>query len=739
MAVFVLVRATPLASRFHPMSKGSVQFTNPDILTSRPALLVPGSLDSDEFRILLDTLGSRTVTWVIEESVKLPATIESAIESHGGSGVAFSRSDSNLAGVGAKILKSLGDDGIAVFLPGEVAARPGTYLQIPGATLAAIGSLGIAVQPLAVHHPHEVSLKVLQNPSAAQSLMTLCPLIPSSAASSGSIRQALMAADEQAFSNRPFLKTSLPEALIAGLKEHGKSNALYDGVDDSTLSYSKILGAAIALSKKIKSETRKQRVGVILPPGKGGLVANLAVLFAGKIPVNLNFTASHSAVRSAIRQADIDRFITADPFVRKVPAFPWPANRELIFIERVLPQIKKRVIRWVILGKLLPKKWLVKMLGLGKRSGDDEAMLLFTSGSSGEPKGVSLSHRNLLANVCQFGTRISLGKDASILGSLPLFHSFGCTVTLLYPVLEGVDLVTYPSPLDAKRLGELIEKHKITLLLSTPTFLRGFMRRVEPEQLAPLELVVTGAEKLPDSVAQAFEKRFNILPMEGYGLTETSPATNVNIPTPQDDGNRPIIPSRRFRSVGCLLPGLAARMTNVVTEKPAPITESGILWLKGPNVFQGYLNRDDLTKKVFDDGWFCTGDVARFDDDGFLFIEGRISRFSKIGGEMVPHEAVEEAITKVLGLEQEDERKIAIVGVPDEKKGEALILLSTVASATLEQENIDLRYKLLDEGIPALWCPRAIVPTDEIPTLASGKLDIKGCSELATASDGKSD
>lgn len=712
------------------MSKGSIQFLNPEALTGKPCLVVPGVLGMAEFAKLNEILDGRKVVWLMEESATLNPEMEAAIEAHGGDGVAFAKSDANLAGVGEKLKQSLGADGVAVFLPGEVEAINGTYIHIPGDTLTALGDLEIDLQPLAIHRPPEVSLTVLRNPDAPASQMTACPVIHSSKASAASIRQALMLAEQEMFSARPFLNHSLPFALLKGLKAHG-SNKLYDGVDDSTLEFSKILGAAIALSKEIKAATRKKRVGVILPPGKGGMVANLAVLFANKVPVNLNFTASHEAVRSAIRQADLDRFITADPFVRKVPSFPWPANRELIFIERLLPRIKKRVIRWVILGKLLPASLLAKMIGLGKSAGDDEAFLLFTSGSSGEPKGVSLSHRNLLANVCQFGTRVSLGEDGNILGSLPLFHSFGCTVTLLYPVLEGVDLITYPSPLEAKRLGELIEKHNVRLLLSTPTFLRGFMRRVEPEQLKPLRLVVTGAEKLPDSLAESFEKRFGILPMEGYGLTETSPATNLNVPTPQGDGSRPIVQSRRHQSVGGLLPGLAARMTNVVTEKPCALNESGVLWLKGTNVFGGYLNRDDLTEKVFKDGWFCTGDVARFDEDGFLFIEGRISRFSKIAGEMVPHEAVEEAITRVMGLADDDERKIAIVGVPDLKKGEALVLLSTVASATLEQENIDLRYKLLDEGIPSLWCPREIISVAEIPMLASGKLDIAACAKLA--------
>lgn len=263
------------------------------------------------------------------------------------------------------------------------------------------------------------------------------------------------------------------------------------------------------------------------------MIANLAVIFAGKVPVNLNFTASHEAIRSSIRQADVDRFITADPFVRKVSSFPWPPNRDLIFIERKLPEIKKDIVKWALISKFLPAAFLANILGLNKRSDTDEAILLFTSGSSGEPKGVPLTHRNVLANVLQFGSRLNIGRNSSILGCLPLFHSFGCTVTLWYPVIEGINLVTYPSPLETKRLAELISIHQINVLLATPTFLRGYMKRIDPAQLQSLQLVVTGAEKLPENLADAFEEKFGVRPMEGYGLTETSPATNVNLPTPQ--------------------------------------------------------------------------------------------------------------------------------------------------------------------------------------------------------------
>ena len=643
----------------------------------------------------------------------------------------FAADDADPAAAGSQLNSYLADGGFLVFVPGQATVRHGMACHIPSAHLKTLCAFELPILPVAIDCPRESRLSVERPSSLPTAIISVGKLISSKEASIAQYLQFLLEAFEEAYSLRSLLKGSLAMVLLEGLKKHGSRNKILDGSDDTELRFDKILAAAIAFSKFIAEETDKPRVAIVLPPGKAGLIANLAVLFAGKIPVNLNFTAGHEAIKSCIRQADVDRFITADPFVRKVSSFPWPANRDLVFIERVLPTLKKKIITWAIISKILPTQVLGLLLGLNKRRGEDEATLLFTSGSSGEPKGVVLSHRNVLANVFQFGSRLNLARGSSILGCLPLFHSFGCTVTLWFPVIEGVNLVTYPSPLETKRLAELIALHQINIFLSTPTFLRGYMKRIDPAQLSSLSLVVTGAEKLPLSLANAFEEKFGILPQEGYGLTETSPATNVNLPDLEPKGALPTLPSSRSGSVGQLLPGLAIRITDPATDKEVPLNQQGIIWLKGPNVFGGYLGDPKKSAEVLSDGWFRTGDVGRVDDDGFLYIEGRISRFSKIAGEMVPHETVEAAINKVLGLDSEAERRIAVVGIPDEQKGEAILLLSTIAGPALEQECIDLRYKLLDEGLSSLWCPKRILPVTEIPVLASGKLDIKSCETLA--------
>jgi acyl-[acyl-carrier-protein]-phospholipid O-acyltransferase/long-chain-fatty-acid--[acyl-carrier-protein] ligase len=708
----------------------AIQVFHTDRVPDTGFLCVPGRLDFQQLLHLEKQFLGRKITYLIEENDQHEPALRGHMEKSG-NGAMFSCTDKNAAAAGKEFAEFLKSNGIILFVPGRAATRPATPIHAPSGHLKMLSSFGLPLLPIAIDCPRESRLGIERISSLPSAVIAFGKMIPAKDSCFPTLQAYLLEAFAEAYATREILKGSLATALLHGLKNN-PSERIVDGSDDVVLPYSKILPVAIALSKYIRAETDKPRVAIVLPPGKGGLIANLAVLFAGKIPVNLNFTASHNAIRSSIRQADVDRFITADPFVRKVPAFPWPPNRDIIFIERVIPEIKKEIVKWGVISKLLPTSTLITILGLNKRRGDDEAILLFTSGSSGEPKGVPLTHRNVLANVTQFATRLNMERNASILGCLPLFHSFGCTVTLWYPVIEGINLVTYPSPLETKRLAELISLHQVDVLLATPTFLRGYMKRIDPAQLESLKLIVTGAEKLPQNLADAFQEKFGIRPMEGYGLTETSPATNVNLPTPQETVGSHTLSAQRDGSVGQLLPGIAIRLIDAVTEAPVPLDKPGIIVLKGPNIFPGYLRDEKRTKEVLSaDGWFRTGDVGFLDADGFLHIQGRISRFSKIAGEMVPHETIESAINQVLGLDAETERKIAIVGIPDEAKGEVIVLLSTIAGPTLEQECIDLRYKLLDHGLTSLWCPRIIVSVEEIPLLASGKLDIKACQQLA--------
>jgi len=533
------------------------------------------------------------------------------------------------------------------------------------------------------------------------------------------VREELLKLGEFCFSRRPSLDRHLAEECVRGLKRRPFATAVIDGLDHSTLSRSKLLGAAAALSRFLRRQFADERIAIVLPANKGSMMANLAVTLAGKVPVDLNFTIGRAANESCCGRANLRVAISATQFMERIKDFPWPER--VLKLDELMPRMKRQIIFWWLISILLPARLLLQLLQIPKEGGHTEAVLLFTSGTTGEPKGVVVSHRNVVGNVSQFRQLLDAKKNDAILASLPFFHTFGSTVTLWYPLIEGVRIVTYPNPLEAARCAALIERYKLTFLLATPTFLRVYLRKAQPYQLRSLRLTIAGAEKLPLDLARHFEERFGKRVFEGYGLTETAPVVSVNLPEPL----RNVEPTSRLYSVGRMAPGLAAEIREAETDRKLSLHETGMLWLRGVNIFEGYLHDPKQTAEVLRDGWLKTGDIGRFDEDGFLYIEGRLSRFSKIGGEMVPHEAVENKIVDLLGLSGRDERPLAVVGVQDEAKGEALVLLSAV-----DVDLGELRKELHEAGIPNLWIPKHVQRVESIPVLASGKLDLKKCKEL---------
>jgi acyl-[acyl-carrier-protein]-phospholipid O-acyltransferase/long-chain-fatty-acid--[acyl-carrier-protein] ligase len=545
------------------------------------------------------------------------------------------------------------------------------------------------------------------------------------AADVATMREELLKLGESCFSRRPSLDRHLAEECVRGLKRRRFATAVIEGTDHSKLSRAKLLGAAAALSRYLRREFSDERIAIVLPASKASMVANLAVTLANKVPVDLNFTMGRAANESCCRRANLRVAISATPFMERLKDFPWPER--VLKLDELMPRMKRQIIFWWIISVLVPARFLLRLLQIPKQCGHAEAVLLFTSGTTGEPKGVVVSHRNVVGNVSQFRELLDAKKTDAILASLPFFHTFGSTVTLWYPLIEGVRIVTYPNPLEPARCAALIDKYKLTFLLATPSFLRLYLRKAEPDQLRSLRLIIVGAEKLPLDLASHFEKCFQKKVFEGYGLTETAPVVSVNLPDPEPKkAGEQVQPSSRLGSVGRLAPGMAAEICEPETGRKLSLYESGMLWLRGVNIFEGYLHDPKRTAEVLRDGWLKTGDIGRFDEDGFLYIEGRLSRFSKIGGEMVPHETIEQKIIDLLELSGRDERPIAIVGVQDEAKGEALVLLSAV-----DLDLAEVRKKLQEAGVPNLWIPKQIQRVEAIPVLASGKLDLKKCQERA--------
>jgi acyl-[acyl-carrier-protein]-phospholipid O-acyltransferase/long-chain-fatty-acid--[acyl-carrier-protein] ligase len=554
--------------------------------------------------------------------------------------------------------------------------------------------------------------------------------LPPDAADPWAVRRALLDLGAAAFAQRPKLRRHLGREVVRGLVRQPRRVVLIDRTAERrALTAAQLLAAAAVLRRRLRAVPGK-RIGIVLPPGAGATIVNLAALCAGKVPVNLNFTAGSGALRAALRVGEISTVVSAAAMRAKLPDFPWPEATLDVRAELAAGGGKRAMVPWLLAAWLLPNQWVASLLGLPHAGGEAEAALLFTSGSAGEPKGVVLTHCNLLANCEQVSAMSILPRACTMLGCLPLFHSFGFTVTLWYPLIRGTGLVTVPSPLDARKMIDAIREEGVTTLIGAPTFLRPLLVKAQPADLRSLTLVVAGGEKLPEDVERGFLERFHLTIFQGYGLTETSPVSNLNQPAPpattETAGPQE---GRRAGTVGRLLPGMTARLLHPDSGAEVPLAATGVLCLRGANVFSGYLADESRTRAALSEGWLVTGDLGRFDADGFLTIAGRLVRFSKIGGEMVPHGTIEEAIVQAFALDQRDGPAVAVVGVADPVKGEGLALLSTV----------DLPAELLRErfaaaGLPNLWLPRRIVRVEKIPLLGSGKMDLAACCTLVGGS-----
>ncbi|MBN1589858.1 MAG: AMP-binding protein, partial [Pirellulales bacterium] len=466
-------------------------------------------------------------------------------------------------------------------------------------------------------------------------------------------------------------------------------------------------------------------VGLLIPPTVAGVVANVATTLAGRIPINLNYAVRSSDVlNNCIARAGIRHVLTSRKVMEKLDL---TIDAEIVFLEDLAAKvtwIDKLAGAWQ--AWLTPIPVLERRLGLTKIDPDDLATIVFTSGSTGIPKGVMLTHRNIVSNVVAFTTTFHIVKEDVLIGILPFFHAFGYTVTLWAPLMLEPSGIYHPNPLEPRPVGKLCKKYGGTILVATPTFLRSYLRRVEPEDFATLNLVVLGAEKMPLELATAFEKQFGVRPIEGYGTTELSPAVAANVPKSRlGDTNQLAL---KEGSIGKPLPGISARVVDLDTGEDLEPNHNGMLLVTGPNVMKGYLDEPEKTAKVMRDGWYVTGDVARIDEDGFIFITGRLNRFAKIGGEMVPHLGVEEAIVRMLGLDEEEVR-VVVTSVPDERKGERLVVLHT----GLEKSPDEICRALAGAGLPPIWIPSPenFRQVNEIPLLGSGKLALKEVNDVA--------
>jgi acyl-[acyl-carrier-protein]-phospholipid O-acyltransferase/long-chain-fatty-acid--[acyl-carrier-protein] ligase len=537
------------------------------------------------------------------------------------------------------------------------------------------------------------------------------------------VRQAVQELGAEAYRFRKCYMRPLHRTFIQTARRHPFRFAMADGRTPK-VSFGSALTRTVFLARRLRSAWRDQQmVGILLPPSVPGALVNLAALLMGKVPVNLNYTASNEVLASCAKQCQLQTVVTSKAFLERVHIEP-PAKAIMLEDLAESPGVSERITA-ALISWLLPARMLEKTVGADRKiTLDDTATIIFSSGSTGDPKGVVLSHYNVASNVEQLNQVFMLGRRDKILGILPFFHSFGFTGTLCLPTSIGMGVVYHPSPLDARAIGALISQYEVTFLLATPTFLQTYMRRCSPEDFGSLQYVMAGAEKLPERVSLAFEDYFGIRPLEGYGCTECAPAVTVNTRDFRAAQFRQVGAKRA--SIGHPLPGISVRIVDPVTMVPLAQGENGLLLVRGPNVMQGYLGRPEKTAEVLRDGWYNTGDIAAMDEDGFIRITDRLSRFSKIGGEMVPHIKVEDKLHDLAGA---TEQLFAVTAVPDDKKGERLIVVHTLPPDKLQ----NCVAQLAKSDLPALWKRRAdqFIHVDSLPYLGTGKLDLRKLKEIA--------
>jgi acyl-[acyl-carrier-protein]-phospholipid O-acyltransferase/long-chain-fatty-acid--[acyl-carrier-protein] ligase len=556
------------------------------------------------------------------------------------------------------------------------------------------------------------------------------------------LRQAIMELMVDAFELRREDTLPLQRAAVRNLRARPFAKIFSDPLTPKAVSRIKALTGAIALGKKLRHRwADSKNVGLLLPPSTTGAIMNLTTLLAGKTSVNINYTMSIELVAQILKTAGVTKVVTSRAFLEKLAdrvdlqgGFGDHENCPFKGVEAIyLEDIRKEIsamdrISALFAAFLQPVQSIERALGTTTPFKlDDIATLIFSSGSTGVPKGVMLSHWNIISNVTGARQVITFSGRDYILGILPFFHSFGYLATLWLPYLSDVRAYFFPNPLDARAIGVIVEQEKITHLLATPTFLQSYARRITPEQFGSLRFVLTGAEKLRASLADEFHRVFGIRPVEAYGATETSPAVSVSTTNVREPGIFQV--GSREGWIGHPIPGVAVRIADPDTGALMPPNEPGMLMIKGPNVMIGYFNDPEKTSEVIRNGWYISGDIAKMDTDGFIQITDRLSRFSKIGGEMVPHLKIEEALQEIT---ESVERMFAVTGIPDEKKGERLIVLYSCSSDVAKSAAEQLGASGL---LPNLWIPKFsdFIKVEEIPVLGTGKTDLRALKDIAMA------
>jgi acyl-[acyl-carrier-protein]-phospholipid O-acyltransferase/long-chain-fatty-acid--[acyl-carrier-protein] ligase len=527
---------------------------------------------------------------------------------------------------------------------------------------------------------------------------------------------------------------TIPASFVNAAKSEPFKTIIYDNQTGKKLNYIQTLNLVVFFKDIIKSEIlNSSNVGILLPTTMIAFVANMSVMFLGKKPINMNYTANENSLYDSMIIAEVTTIITSKAFITKLNAKGFKledmlSKFKVLYVEDLVLKINKPKFIFNLFELLIEPKSFIKYKHIKKVDINDTATILFSSGSEGAPKGVELSHKNIVGNIKQIIEVLHTKENDVILGSLPVFHAFGLTVTTFLPLLEGIPVVFFPDPTDAASVGKAVSKYEATILFGTSTFFRIYAKnnKLQPIMFESLRLVVAGAEKLQQSVRDDFEKKFSKKIFEGYGTTETTPVASVNIPDSIDKADWHVQSGNKIGTVGLPMPGASFRVVDPITYTEQANGIDGMILIGGTQVMKGYYKNIDKTNEVIKTidniKWYVSGDKGHLDKDGFLVIVDRYSRFAKVGGEMISLTSIEEIINKYF-----NEIEVIAVNLPDEKKGEKIIALY---SGNIEPNEI--KQKLLENGVNTILIPSDCIKVAQIPKLGTGKKDFKEAKNILT-------
>ncbi len=536
------------------------------------------------------------------------------------------------------------------------------------------------------------------------------------------IRQALMMRAAESASHCNAVQQPLGAAFLDSARRNWGRLAMADSSGRELTFGKALVGALLFRRLVLKRCPGAKMIGVLLPPSIPTAVLNLGITLAGRVPVNLNYTAPVQAMNEAIERCGIKTIFTSEKLLERLDM---PKRREMVMLEDVAKTISviDKVV-WAVVARLAPVSLLRRALIPRGVTLDSLATVIFSSGSTGMAKGVMLTHRNIVSNVQSMVQAIDVDRNDCLLGVLPFFHAFGFTVGLWLPACAGFRVVFHTNPLESRTIGELCRKYGVTLMIGTPTFMLEYVRRCEPRDLASVRVPIAGAEKMRPELADAFWEKFHLDLVQGYGCTETSPVVSVETAGRRTQSR---MGSLERGSVGRPMPGVAVRIVNPDSFEALGPGQEGMLLVNGPGVMAGYLGEPERTRQViWQDGWYVTGDIAKFDEDGFITITDRVSRFSKIAGEMVSHVFLEEVLHRALGSM---EQRLVVTSVSDQQKGERFVVLHLELGLDVDE----LLKRVRSYGLPALWMPRRehFFRVEALPLMGSGKLDLKQVRQTA--------